>query len=594
MKKTLISKLLLTLTLALPLLFTGCAKKIERPHILLITIDTLRRDHLGFYGYYKNTSPFIDQLARKGLVFKNTVTPLPLTDPSHTSILTGRHPLVHGIQDNAMKLSPKFDSLAQIFQKNGYYTMAAVSVFHLCRKYGFKKGFDSFSDDWDYKKKHNKTWFRIAKYTNESSFKMIDKYLAQSKDKPLFMWVHYYDPHNPYVDWDHIQLDGVKKNEPRGVTSYDKEIRYTDDAIKELLAYLEAKGLSKDMVTCITADHGEHLGDHGIFGKHSDIYSENSFVPLILHGSPIHGEKIIDDYVSVMDIAPTLLGLANLAFEKPVNGFNLLNPDREPVLPLSKDRRFLVTGSLSFVRSPQWVQQPYSFILNFDHIYKHLYVTQTGGFPEDRLKPVPKEALNVKFFEKSQKYRVTVDYPERLYRGAQVAVLRFDLKANHGLTVGYNIGTRAYPRMVFKEKPAQTITAFFPFSPLDSVQAEMFKREKTIMDNLRYTVIPYTDFLALENPGQPYPNKIFKGLGTQRKHRTGNELFNLGNDPLSRKNLLNNPNTPTPPQVITAKKAIYDLIKRYTKERLNFSKKSGRRKPLTEKEKEMLKSLGYL
>lgn len=594
LKKTLTTKLLLTLLLASPFLFTGCAKKIEKPHILLITIDTLRRDHLGFYGYYKNTSPFIDSLAKEGLVFKNTVTPLPLTDPSHTSILTGRHPMVHGILENAMKLSPKIESMARVFQKNGYFTMGAVSVFHLGKKYGFNQGFDRYSDAWDVKKEHNKTWFRIAKYTNESSFKLIDFYKAQASDKPLFMWIHYYDPHTPYVDWKHIQLEGEKKKEHKEITKYDKEIRYTDDAIKKLFAYLEKKGLAKDMVTCITADHGEHLGEHGLFGRHSDIYPENSFVPLILHGTPIRDKKVINTFVSSMDIAPTLLGIANLKFDKTPNGVNLLDSNRRLIPSAGKDRQLLVTGSLNFVRSPQWIRQPYSFIHNMDHIYKYLYVSQDLSFPEERFKPVPKEALNMKFFEKSGKYRVTVDFPDKLYRDAQVAVLRFQLKANHGLTIGYNIGSSAKPRMIFKDKAPKTITAYFPFSPLDSIQAEMYKKEKTLLDNLRYTVISYKEFMALGYPGQEYKNKIFKGLGTQRKKRTGDELFHLEKDPLSKNNLLNKKNSPTPPQVIEAKKAIYGLIKKYTRERLNFSKKPGRRKPLTEKEKEMLRSLGYL
>lgn len=594
MKKTLISRFVLTLMLALPLFFAGCAKKIDKPHILLITIDTLRRDHLGFYGYYKDTSPFIDRLAKQGLVYKNTITPLPLTDPSHTSILTGRHPMVHGIQENAMKLSPKIETIAQVFKENGYFTMGAVSVFHLGRKYGFNRGFDRYSDDWDIKKKHNKTWFRIAKYTNESSFELIDFYLAQGSDKPFFMWIHYYDPHTPYVDWKHINLEGVKKKEPYDITKYDEEIRYTDAAIEELYKYLQKKGLTEDLVTCITADHGEHLGEHGLFGRHSDIYSENSFVPLIFHGKPIRENKIITNYVSSMDIAPTLLGLANQKFKKPVNGINLLDSDRRPDASISEDRQFLVTGCLDFVRSPMWIQQPFSFILNMDHIFQYLYVTKDLAFPEDQFKPVPKEALNVKLFKKSQKYRVTVDYPDKLYRDPQVAVLRFDLKVNHGLTIGYNIGSNAKPRMIFKDEKPQTVTAFFPFTVLDHVQAELFKKEETVVDKMRYTVISYKEFMNLKTRPQQYKNKIYKGLGTNRKKRTGDELFNLDEDPLSKHNLLNNKDLPTPPQVIAAKKAIYGMIKKYTMQRFDFSKKPGRQKPLSAKEKEMLKSLGYL
>jgi glucan phosphoethanolaminetransferase (alkaline phosphatase superfamily) len=116
----------------LVLLMPGCTKKQTRPNILLITIDTLRRDHLGFYGYPLDTSPFIDSLAKEGVVYKNVVTPLPLTDGSHATILTSLHPLAHQVIRNATSLKDKVETIAEVLKKNGYYTLEPLPHF-ICR-----------------------------------------------------------------------------------------------------------------------------------------------------------------------------------------------------------------------------------------------------------------------------------------------------------------------------------------------------------------------------------------------------------------------------------------------------------------------------
>ncbi|MCP5054735.1 MAG: sulfatase, partial [bacterium] len=243
-------KKLLPLAIAILTLFPHCTKKPPaKPHILLITVDTLRRDHLGFYGWARNTSPFIDQLAKNGTVFKNTITPLPLTDGSHASILTSLHPLVHGVRNNATRLMDNVETIAEALKKNGYHTIGAVSVYHLGSGYNYSQGFDSFSDQWDKNKKHNLEWQRIAKYTNQSLFQQIDDYKKNHNNKPLFIWVHYYDPHVPYINWEHIQFKPQTRMKYKGTERYDKDIRYTDDAIKTLHNYLEQKELTKKLVT---------------------------------------------------------------------------------------------------------------------------------------------------------------------------------------------------------------------------------------------------------------------------------------------------------------------------------------------------------
>ncbi|MCU0288621.1 MAG: sulfatase-like hydrolase/transferase [Acidobacteria bacterium] len=119
------------------ILTLSACKKVDKPNILLITIDTLRRDHLGCYGYSLDTSPFIDQLAKNGVVFKNTITPIPLTDGSHATILTSLHPLTHQVIRNATSLKDKVETIAEILKKNGYYTIGTIAAFHLSSKYKF-------------------------------------------------------------------------------------------------------------------------------------------------------------------------------------------------------------------------------------------------------------------------------------------------------------------------------------------------------------------------------------------------------------------------------------------------------------------------
>ena len=125
-----------------------CKKEIK-PNILLVTIDTLRRDRLGCYGYLPDTSPFIDRLAKEGLLFKNVVTPLPLTDPSHASILTSLHPLTHQLTNNGAKLDLRVETIAEVLKKSGYYTIGVVGAKHLSSHYNFSQGFDYYDETYE-------------------------------------------------------------------------------------------------------------------------------------------------------------------------------------------------------------------------------------------------------------------------------------------------------------------------------------------------------------------------------------------------------------------------------------------------------------
>lgn len=602
----------------LVLLLPGCNKKQAKPNILLITIDTLRRDHLGFYGYPLDTSPFIDSLAKEGVVFKNVVTPLPLTDGSHATILTSLHPLAHQVIRNATSLKDKVETIAEVLKKNGYYTIGTIAAFHLSKKYNFSQGFDSFSDSWDKNIKYNEHWFRIAESVNKSLFEQIDQYLEtrkkneKEKDKPLFIWVHYYDPHTPYVNRKEIVFEPYEKNKKRfPFINYDKEIRYTDEQIKKLYGYLEEKGLNKAMLTCITADHGEQLGDHGASAVHHDFYSETTFVPLIFHGYKIPKNKVVEDFVSTMDIAVSLLGRVNLGFGYPgnVHGVNLLDPKGNPK-PVP-GREFLIIGDPTFVRSIQWLSAPFSYILNFDYMYKQWFVVrgaEKSGLA-DRLIPVPQGAWREEYLEKSDKVVIDIAYPDILRNGLYFGVLRFDVEKDGGFSVGYRIGpanTKATYSFADKKPGAVTITAIFPVTPLDHLTGVIQRKKETRVANLKYALLTGEEALkyVMNIPGRiEVENRIFTALKTQRKFKTVDELYNLETDSAMIKNMLSgsggdSPVSPVSPvlkeRVVKGKKAIYEFLRFYREETKKILGKPAGDKPLTKEEKDMLKSLGYL
>ncbi|MCP5050352.1 MAG: sulfatase, partial [bacterium] len=532
--------------------------------------------------------------------FKNTITPLPLTDGSHASILTSLHPLVHGVRNNATRLTDNAETIAETLQKNGYHTIGAVSVYHLGSRYNYSQGFDSFSDQWDKNKKHNLEWQRIAKYTNQSLFQQIDDYKKNHSHKPLFIWVHYYDPHVPYINWEHIQFKPQTRMKYKGTERYDKDIRYTDDAIKTLHNYLEQKELTKKLVTCITSDHGEQLGEHGIFADHFDFYSETSFVPLILHGYRIPKNKVVTDFISTMDVSPTLLGLANLSFDSKVHGINLLDSDQNPKLPPPSKRDFVLIGYPRIIRSVQWIRQPFSYILNNDHFYKYWYVTQNSNnhFPEEKLKPVTQREISLRYLKKSDQDRVLIDYPYKIRKGFHYGVLQLEIKKNHGISIEYNVGSRITNRYDIdgksNNKRKQTVTAYFPITVRDRLTVMIFKKKETEIENLRYAILPAKELDGYLIPQMRLDSKIFETLRTLRKHKRRNELYNLEKDPKMLKNILKGTGRTILPKEIEGRKKIYRHLNRYLKESKKISQDGKRKKPLTDKEKEMLKSLGYL
>jgi hypothetical protein len=583
--------LLVLLVLLVVLSFFSCSRDKVKPHILLITIDTLRRDHLGVYGYPRDTSPFIDELARDGVMFRNVITPIPLTAPSHASILTSLHPLTHSVTLNGVKLDHRVQTIVEVLKENGYYTIGAIAMGCLTGNKNFSQGFDSFSDQWEREGHLSRTLVeRTAPSVNKSLFKQIEEYDSKHRDKPLFIWAHYYDPHYPYYSHNHITLKTkIEEGKPKVINEYDKEIRYTDEHIKKLYNHLEKKGITRMLVTCITGDHGEQFGEHGYTGGHMDFYSENTHVPLILHGYGIPQNKIIDTYVSTMDIGITLLGMVGLTFDSPTEGIDLKKLIKKPKTYLN--RKFLIIGTPKWSRSLQLVGYPFAYILNFDYHYKYWYVSYqpTPRINETRFQPLHKKHMKIKGSQ------IFIRLPHVLERGRNYVVLRADILQNEGFS--FNIKVKPLLNTKKIKAPGtpgkiKHLEVVYPVTVLDQIQVSLYLNINTRIDNFRYAIITKDEFPKKAKFTKKIENRIYQRLMTQRKGKQENEFFDLSTDIEMEKNQVTVKKFK--PTIMNYKKLIYSVFKYYCKKNTRLLKGSYEQSELTAEDKRILKTLGYL
>jgi len=279
----------------------------SRPNVILITIDTVRADHLGCYGAKNIDTPTLDSLARDGVVFERAVSQVPLTWPSHAVILTGMYPFQNGVQDfTGQPLDAKFRSVAQAFKQHGYATGAVVSAFVLDRSWGLARGFDYYDDAFAPEAFANRDLGLVDRRAGES----VDRALAWLKKnprRPFFFWLHLYDPHSPYDPPEpfRTQYQGHL---------YDGEIAYADHELGRLVAWLKQARLYDSSMILMASDHGESLGEHGEHEHGFFIYNATVHVPLIV--KPLAGSRIragrVARPVETGAIAATLLGVAKI------------------------------------------------------------------------------------------------------------------------------------------------------------------------------------------------------------------------------------------------------------------------------------------
>jgi arylsulfatase A-like enzyme/predicted Zn-dependent protease len=287
-------------------------------NVLLVSIDTLRADRLGAYGYGPADTPRLDALAAEGIRFEQVVSPVPLTLPSHTSILTSMQPPAHGVRDNgAFALSDKAVLLAEVFQEAGYDTGAFVGAFVLHSRWGLSPGFSEYDDRFEYGKAE--TTPGQVERRGDAVVEVTLDWLGQPREEqtPFFAWTHLYDPHAPYA-----------APEPYGSRfpdqPYDAEVAYTDSLIGQLLDGLDELGVLEDTIVLVVADHGEGLNDHDEPGHGLFLYDPTVLVPMILRLPGLeHAGLEVAQQVRLIDIAPTLLELTALPVPAAFDGASM-------------------------------------------------------------------------------------------------------------------------------------------------------------------------------------------------------------------------------------------------------------------------------
>lgn len=272
-------------------------------NVLLITVDTLRADHLGSYGYAAAQTPNMDQWASKGTLFENATTTVPLTLPAHSSMMTGQNPYVHGVRDNGgFYLDEKAVTLAETLKEAGFHTGGFVSAFVLDRRWGISQGFDYYFDNFELSKYKMLSLDSVQRRGDETLEEGL-KWMDQNKDSRFFAWIHFYDPHTPYEPPEPFRSAALTKG---GIGLYDGEISFVDNLIGRINDFLVKRNLLSTTIVVLVADHGESLGQHQESGHGFFVYDATVHVPLIIL-MPGETPRRIPDQVRTIDIRATIL-----------------------------------------------------------------------------------------------------------------------------------------------------------------------------------------------------------------------------------------------------------------------------------------------
>jgi arylsulfatase A-like enzyme len=329
----------------------------NRFNVLLISIDTLRPDHLGCYGYGRDTSPNIDALADRGAIFLNTVSSTSWTLPAHISLLTGTDISVHGVANDGIGLHRGIPLLAEILQQKGYRTAAFCSSPYLNPAFGFDRGFDIYHntdlendgfEDTVFLEDRDQ-WQEVhEEVTSPRISRLAVDWLDRHKEEPFFLFLHMWDPHFDFVppppydtrfDPDYkgkvtsshfmfnkdINADMAPRDLEHIIALYDGEIAFTDYHLGRVFDRLKELGIFERTLIIITGDHGEEFFEHGNKGHRITLYDESVKIPLIviLPGMDLKGMKIARQ-AGIIDIAATILDYLGLPVKLPMHGRSLL------------------------------------------------------------------------------------------------------------------------------------------------------------------------------------------------------------------------------------------------------------------------------
>ncbi len=335
-------------------------------NILLITLDTTRADHLGSYGLARARTRHLDRLASEGVRFEWAFSPAPITLPAHASIFTGLYPFEHGVRNNGnFYLGDRFDTLTTVLAGQGYRTAAFVSAFVLDRRYGLGRGFEVYDDRMQGAQAQvvSLEAERRGDYTAQAMVRWIEGYAAEkgrgaagAARRPFFVWLHLYDPHEPYRPPEPFR-DAFRD------APYDGEIAFDDSVVAFVLDRLGQLGLLDHTLIAIIGDHGESLGDHGEETHSMFVYDSAIRVPLVLWGpGRLPGGTVVPEAVRATDLAPTLLDLVGAPPLRTAHGRSLVPlirgqraADRPPIYAETYLPQFYMNWApLTMLRDERW------------------------------------------------------------------------------------------------------------------------------------------------------------------------------------------------------------------------------------------------
>lgn len=295
------------------ILCLGQSGQAQQKNLVLISIDTLRQDHVGCYGGDHSLTPAIDRLAQDSVLFENAYCHTPLTSPSMCSVMTSQYPHSHGSIRNGMKMMGDPVTLAEVLREQGYDTEAFISNWTLkARLTKLNSGFDFYDDEFQ-----SKRWGKVFKgeSTAEEINARVLPRLTMLKE-PFFLWVHYSDPHAPYhLHEEFLPTDVPVAERDSPQVRYDTEVAYADRYVGELLDRLKGLALSHPLTLMLIADHGESLGEHDYYGHGRQIFQPMMRIPFLIQDEGFPAGQRVNALAGLIDLAPTALDL--LGFQVP-------------------------------------------------------------------------------------------------------------------------------------------------------------------------------------------------------------------------------------------------------------------------------------
>lgn len=339
-----------------PWLLLACAAALsaQQTPVILISLDTLRADRLGSYGYKPAKTPHLDRWAGEGTVYEQASTPVPLTLPAHTALMTSTLPFENGVESNASTVPPGIFTLASFFHSRGYRTGAFVGSIFLEKQLGLDVGFNTYDSPFDFGAFSRLSGEALAAGTAKRErrpgplvLRAATQWLTAQGNQPTFTFVHLFDMHKPWAQ-----------------ASYDAQLAAVDTMVGNFRQSLERSGLWDKALVILVADHGEGLGDHGESDHGYFLYESTVHIPLLVHwpkSDPTHPQRVAEP-VSLIDVAPTIVEYLKLPKPASFHGRSFLDASPRPVVSASvyahdsfgwAPLRSLRQGQLKYIDAPR-------------------------------------------------------------------------------------------------------------------------------------------------------------------------------------------------------------------------------------------------